>query len=344
MIGRRLLALLSFGACLASFGAAAQTAQPEVELKLFEKADVDRSKGCTVALWQSNRDPENDRFAYLFIEQLTGRNHARQPARIRIGGQTVTFQRVATGGKGSGYGLFEYQLYKGAGPDEFLIIELKLGEIEGEAVDIESGTMSVVLKGRQVFRAAVKGGAGCMTPPAAAQRSPERAPAAPVKGPAMFDRYPVRANLVPPEIVRAAQQRFGCVPELLRANAVGYALSEESAIWQLGCERFAYQASSVYALVHAQMPGKEFRFLEFKPPRGRERPTAAAVLLNPEWNVQTRTVTSIARGRTQGDCGTLERYRVTETGDFALVEYREKKDCDGVVGKPQDWPLVFRAN
>ncbi len=344
MIAKLSLAPLLLGAWLFAGGAAAQTAQPEVDLKLFDKADVDRTKGCTVALWQSNRNPDQDKFAYLFIEHLTGRNNARQPARIRIGNQPVTFQRIATGGKGSGYGLFEYQLYKGAGPDEFLILELKLGPIEGEAVDIESGTMSVVLKGRQVFRAAVKGGAGCMTPAAQPQQAAASAPPAAAKGPALFDRYAVRPNLIPPAIINAAQKRFGCVPELMRTDAVGFALSEESAIWEMTCERFAYQASSVYALVHAQMPAKEFRFLDINPPKGRARSTGAGVLISPEWHLPSRTVTSVSLGRNQGDCGTFERHRVTESGDFALVEYREKKACDGKVGKPQDWPLVFKAN
>ncbi len=351
MIARASLATLLVGAWLGAHGAVAQTAppsaptaQPEVDLKLFDRADVDRSKGCTVALWQSNRDPNQDKFAYLFVEQLTGSNNARQPARIRIGNQPVTFQRVAAGGKGSGYGLFEYQLYKGAGPDEFLILELKLGPTEGEAVAIESGIVSVVLKGKQVFRAAVKGSAGCATPAAQPQKNVATPPAAPAKGPAMFDRYMVRPNLVPAEIINAAQKRFGCVPELMRTDVVGFALSEESAIWEMTCERFAYQASSVYALVHAQMPGKEFRFLDIKAPQGKPRPPGSGVLISPEWHLPSRTVTSVALGRVEGDCGIFERHKVTESGEFALIEYREKKACDGKGTRPQTWPLVFKAN
>jgi hypothetical protein len=363
---RRALRRCAFAALLglAAGGAAAQAppaaAQPEIDLKLFESGEVDRSKGCSVALWQPNRDPSRDKYAYLLIEHLTGPNHARQPARIKVGGQALTMTRVATGGRTNGYGLFEHQLYKIQGTDDLVVIELKLGPLEGEAVAIESGMMSVVMKGRQVFRAPVKGGAGCATPPAP-EPPPRRADApggqttvaatvqTPGKttqatgqtpGPAMFDRYAVRPNLVPREIVAAAQKRFDCDPDMLKTDAVGYALSEESAIWELGCQRFAYQASSVYLLVNAQSPGQQFRFLEFKPPRGKKRSTDAAVLLNPEWDIRSRTVTSISLGRNEGDCGTLERHRVTETGDFLLVEYREKPRCDGKAGKPQTWPLL----
>ncbi len=261
----------------------------------------------------------------------------------------MSFQRIAAGGKTASHGLAEYQFYKGPGPDEFLILELKLGSVEGDAVGIEGGTMTVVMKGRQVFRAAVKGSAGCQGKaapgaaqnPASAQGSHRRDPA-PAAIP--FDRYAVRANIVPIEIIRAAQQSFGCAAELMRSSAVGFVISPEAAVWQMGCERVGYQTSSVFALVQFEMPGRNYRFLEFRSPRGRERTIGSALLLDPEWNLPTRTVTSIVRGRAQGDCGTLERHRVTESGEFVLTEYREKKDCDGIGSQPQDWPLVFRAN
>jgi hypothetical protein len=346
---------LALAACLAvsALASTKAEAQPDIDLKLFDGTEVDRSKGCSVTLWQADRNPHRDRFAYLFVEPLMTRAGSRQPARIRIGSQTVMFQRVATGGRTSGYGLAEFQLYKGPSPDEFLILELKLVPAAGESVEIDGGTLSLVMKGRQVFWAAVKGAAGCMNVPttasvAAPAAAPAPAPAAPRQGPAPgsvpFDRYAIRANIVPVEIIRAAQQNFGCAAELMRTNAVGFVVSEESAIWQLGCERLAHQMTSVFALVQFQNPARSYRFLEFKPPRGRERTTGSAVLFDPDWNLQTRTVTSITRTRALGDCGTFERHRVTEAGQFVLTEFREKKECDGSVGRPQDWPIVFRAN
>ena len=103
-LARTLLAACLAIVLLPSMQAAAQT---EIDLKLFDSADVDRSKGCTVALWQADRSPQRDRFAYIFVEPLANRNAARQPARVRIGTQAVAFQRVATGGKTSGFGLSE---------------------------------------------------------------------------------------------------------------------------------------------------------------------------------------------------------------------------------------------
>ncbi len=163
---RFLPAILSTVIAAACPAFAQPAAGPEADVKLFETSEVDRSKGCSVALWQADRDPDTDKFAYLFIEKLTGQNHVRQPARIKIGGQAVTLQRLATGGKNNGYNLFEYQLYRMADSAGHVVLELKLGPEEGEAVPVESGTMIVAMRGKQTFRASVKGGAGCVTPPA----------------------------------------------------------------------------------------------------------------------------------------------------------------------------------
>ncbi|MGL4241773.1 MAG: hypothetical protein ACRCTI_11730, partial [Beijerinckiaceae bacterium] len=227
-------------------------AQPDVDLKLFDKAEVDRSKGCTVALWQADRDPEKDRFAYLFSEVLTGQNHARQPARIKIAGEVVQLTRVAVGGKTPGYGLYPYQLYKLPGANEFAILDLKLAEEEGEAVEIEGGSLSIIMRGRQVFRASVKGGAGCMTPPAPEParpqaRAPQPAPPAPAEpGPAQFERYTVRPEQVPRVMTQAMAKQFGCEAPIMRRPVIGYQMSEESAIWQIPCGDYGGKFSAVF--------------------------------------------------------------------------------------------------
>lgn len=156
------------------------SAEPSaIDLKLFEKSEVDRSKGCSVVLWQDDRDPEKDKYAYIFAETLSGKNHARQPARIKIGGVVTTMKRVATGGKTTGYGLYEYQVYQLPAEKEFVILQLKLAEEEVESVDVESGVMIIIMKGKPVFRATVKGNAGCNTPPAIAVSDPPVKPSPP---------------------------------------------------------------------------------------------------------------------------------------------------------------------
>jgi len=347
------LAALALGASLSGAAKAqpkpAAQAQPQaqprpddgkLDLKLFDKAEVDRSKGCSVALWQSNRDPSQDRYAFIFSEALTGQNHARQPARIKVGEKILPMTRVATGGKVGGYGLYPYQLYKLGEGDGFAVLDLKLGEIEGEAVEIESGTLTVSMAGKQQARVPVKGGAGCMTAPAAAP-PPAAAPAGDLAG--IFVRYTVKPAQIPRSLPATLKSRFGCEPEQLKTGVTGFQMSEESAIWELPCQSFNIQANAVYALVYLPEPTQNLRFLSFKAPPGKKRTSAPAELMSPQWDVKTRTVTGTALGRSEGDCGVYERHRVGADGEFVLVEYREKVACDGKAAKPEQFPLVYRG-
>ncbi len=352
VLGRGLRAICAaFILCAAQSASHAQPAAiPEVDLKLFEKSEVDRSKGCTVALWQSNRDPDRDKCGYVFIETMTGQNNLRQPARIKIGGQAVTLQRVATGGKNNGYNLFEYQLYKMPGDNEYVVLELKIGALEGEAIEVESGTMTIVSRGKQVFRASVKGNAACMTPaapPPAGNRAQAPAPptntdlTANLEG--VLHRYNVRPTDVPRAFVQAVQKKYNCDAEFMKTASTSFQLSEESAIWQVPCERFAYQTTAVYALVHILEPASTPQFLSFQVPKGHPRTNEPGVLMSPEWDVKARTVKSVSLGNSSGTCGVLERHHVTIEGQFELLEYREKQQCDGPPVNPEQFPLVFRA-
>lgn len=354
-IATALAALMLIAASAGPLGAQtpppAQTAAPtkpddtKLDLKLFDKAEVDRSKGCTVALWQSNRDPDKDRYAFIFSEALTGPNHARQPARIKVGEKILPMTRVAVGGKVGGYGLYPYQLYRIGSDDGFAVLDLTLGEIEGEAVEIESGTLTVSMAGKQQARVTVKGGAGCMTAPVAAPPPAARpAAAAAASGlDGIFSRYTVRPAQIPRTLPATLKSRFGCDPEMLKSGVTGFQMSEESAIWELPCQRFNIQANAVYALVYLPEPSQNLSFLSFKAPPGKKRTSAPAELMSPEWDVKSRTVTGIALGRSEGDCGVYERHRVGADGEFVLVEYREKVACDGKATKPEQFPLVYRG-
>ena len=68
----------------------AQTAKGDrIPLRLFAKGDIDRSKSCSVSLWQHNRNPDRDKFAAVFFEQISGRNYACRDAKIKIGSEAV---------------------------------------------------------------------------------------------------------------------------------------------------------------------------------------------------------------------------------------------------------------
>lgn len=330
---------------------ASAPAAPKIDLKLFDNTEVDRSKGCSFALWQANRNPERDRYAYIFVENI-GRNSVRENARIKVGNEVLTFRRTAVGGAQEfGSKTFPSALYKAEKDASYLILDLKLVAAPGEIVEAESGTMTVVRPGFPPFVAEVKGEIGCNiptpsnTPPAAPPAKRTEAPAPEKMGgkPAMFEKYKVAGNKIPRGMIALAEQKMGCMQEVMKSlGATGYSMSEESALWEIACDTFAYQGHSVFAIVYTPDPAKQFEFVMFDAPKGKIRSTDANQLMSPSWDIKNRIVTGLSKGRAQGDCGTLERHQLGEDGQFTLIEYREKENCDGKVVPPQQWPLVYR--
>jgi hypothetical protein len=302
--------------------------QDKIELKLQGLQDIG-GPGCALTLWQANRDPAKDRYAIAFVERFEA-DKTRRPATMKIGDGVVEFRRVATGGREKDFKTFEHQLYRSVKDDYSVILDIRFDEAPAGSLQVKSGTVELVTPGKLPFRVTVKGALSCAAAPAAAGEDTS-----------MFQRYQVRPNLVPRALLADAQKRFGCNPDVAsRVGITAYQLSEESGLWQIPCDTFAYSASSVFANVHVERPA-EYTFIDFKAPPGRKR-DEPFVLLNGQWNDKARTITSYAPGRGQGDCGTYEIHKVVDAR-FQLVEFREKKECDGKVVPPEQWPLVHRT-
>lgn len=329
----------------------AQNAPPpapaKVDLKLFEKSEVDRSKGCSFVLWQEDRDPEKDRFATVFIETL-GRNHVRENARVKIGSEVITFRRVAVGGaKEFGYKTFPSALYKAEKDDSFLIFDLKLEDSPGEVMDVNGGTMTVIRPKLPPFVVSVKGNAGCNTP--AAAPPPVKRTQAPAPQPQQdtneigsFAPYPVRGNEVPAKLRAEAAKAIGCKDANLRRGGTGYSMSEESAIWELSCADYTGGPGKIMVLVYTPDPAQNYTFQRFNVPKGKERQTNIREIVNPKWDLKARVITSVVTEGNGRDCGIYERHKLNEEGNFELIEYREKTICDGKSMDPKDFPLVYR--
>ena len=253
-------------------------------------------------------------------------------------------QRLAADGKTDGYGLYAHQLYRLVGSAGYAVLDLKLEPEEGEAVEVSSGSMTITMPGKLAFTVNVRGNAGCFSAPAKA--APARAAAPPPDSSGLagiFNRYAVRPAQVPRSVIDRVRKKYNCDASMLKLGVTGFQMSEESAIWEFPCERFAASGSSVYALVYLPDPLQNFSFLGFQSPKGRKSSAAEGTLIDPQWNVRSRTVTSILLGRGQYDRGTLERHSVTAEGGFKLIEYREKKRCDGKVISPDRFPLFYRS-
>ena len=292
----------------------------------------------------AQQEPRQGQVRRRLLRADFGGNYARRDAKIKIGIEVVRLQRLAAGGKTNGYGLYAHQLYRLVGRAGYAVLDLKLEPEEGEAVEVSAGSMTITMPGKQAFTVKVRGNAGCFSAPAKA--APARAAAPPPDSSGLagiFNRYSVRPAQVPRSVIDRVRKKYNCDASMLKLGVTGFQMSEESAIWEFPCERFAASASSVYALVYLPDPSQNFSFLGFQSPKGHKRSAAAGTLIDPQWDVRRRTVTSISLGRGQGDCGTLERHRVTAEGGFKLIEYREKKRCDGKVVAPDRFPLVYRS-
>lgn len=82
-------------------------------------------------------------------------------------------------------------------------------------------------------------------------------------------------------------------------------------------------------------------WLEFETPPGLNEPNHALVN-NLTYDPQTRQVTGTTYSSPNYDCGVFERHEeMAESGEYELVEYLEKAQCDGVIGSPDGWPLFW---
>ncbi len=80
---------------------------------------------------------------------------------------------------------------------------------------------------------------------------------------------------------------------------------------------------------------------EFETPPDFNQPNHALVN-NLFFDPDTGQVTGTTYYSPNYDCGAFERHEVmAESGDYELVEYLEKSNCDGVTGPAEGWPLSW---
>ncbi|WP_029059117.1 DUF1176 domain-containing protein [Stappia stellulata] len=336
---QRLAGTLAAGAVLAiALPALAAEDDATLDVRLFKTSDIAPPSACSLRLWQANRDPDTDRYAHVFLEDF-GFDFARSAARIRIGDAVPRLTRIAVGGAATGYDLYPVQLYRSDDGDTRVILDLTFAPEEGEAIEVETGKLTVIRQGFLPFRMSVAGGAGCMTPPANGPTS--LADEGETDFSNLFETYDVRTADVPDEMIAALNSTYDCDwrASLERIGVTGYQTSEEGAIWEMGCSAGMHNAAYVYAHVNLYAPG-EFTFLTFQNVKGHPR-MSANVLFNPVWDLPTRTVSSFTVDRGLGDCGTYERHRVVDAA-FEMIEYRAKPDCDGTAVDPERYPLIYR--
>jgi len=340
---------------------------PRVDLELFGREDIEGGvPGCYFAIWQHNRDPATDRYAYVFFTRF-GDTLTPKPARMEIGGKVLAVDELVSGGVTKG-GLATQHLYASADRELRVHIEIAEASYTEALTRIGDVSVTVVQKGKVPFILKGEGLHGCPDRGVSQPASPPPvvAPAdqdvalkrlvapEPVAVAASFPRgIPVGAAVdlahsgqVPAGLQRVSRELAGSECDFDTPPAwpgTRYVVNDYYILWQLPCYLAAYQGSSVIGVTE-NPPGAWADLLVF--------PQSSGVYgeqydgLNTEFFPAQGHVTTTEFGRAGGDCGTYSVYRLVdgpgEVLELELLERRAKQDCDGAVTEPENWPLVER--
>lgn len=110
--------------------------------------------------------------------------------------------------------------------------------------------------------------------------------------------------------------------------------------WIIPCQMADVNVPSFLA-THIPFNPSLDEWKEFETPPGFNQPNHALVN-NLFFDPQTREVTGTTYYGPGYDCGTFERHEeMAESGEYELVLYLEKSQCDGISGPPEGWPLSW---
>lgn len=136
---------------------------------------------------------------------------------------------------------------------------------------------------------------------------------------------------------RAAAIAADCTPELAKPRDEARALNAAEMLVFLECRRGAYQ-SEFLAYRVSRDDAKQARPLALPVAAGIDH-VFGTTLSQPEWDLESGTLTVGAKGRGVADCGYWAKWRFTEAG-FVLAEFHEQRVC---AGRPWDWPALYRT-
>ncbi len=155
------------------------------------------------------------------------------------------------------------------------------------------------------------------------------------------------APAIPPEsVIDAALVVAECVfdhAEIEAEIAPLGGLDDGLILVDIPCWMAAYQAGSILIAFDPDAfdpdASERARLLRFPVPSA-DGFTDTPSLTFPDYDPETKRITSLHRGRGLGDCGSAGRWQWS-AGSFVLESYWEKPDCDGELfdpfGEPQAW-------
>lgn len=118
-----------------------------------------------------------------------------------------------------------------------------------------------------------------------------------------------------------------------------YSLDAKHALVLMPCDAGAYNVSAVPLVAIGEAGQRQFRMARFDHvPGSTGDASAPPLLVNARWNTPRGELSSFAKGRGLGDCGTAETYR-WDGERFRLIEARSMPVCRGA----WEWPVIYSA-
>lgn len=332
--------------------------QDKINLRLFGKSVLDGYQGCSFALWQRNKDPEKNKFAYVFYVRF----HDAQPmaALVKIGKTVLELNKVEMGLKDSGLS-DKFQMYRDEKQTTTLLVEIGKEKRVGDDTIVSDAKLTFIQRNKFPFVMNVKGGFRCPAndndsgaanadaEPAKVVQKVKRSPYLPPNLGSNAIRLGRKVELSKlaqfPRHVRRVVRDNGEACNLDNVPGAGskYAISDAMTLWVVPCDLFASNSSVM--LVTALNGTKHAIGLEI-PKRPGKSGEPGYDMLWPVIHPRSGVVTVSAMGW-RGDCGTVEHYQLIvvegESVELKLLEVREKNDCNGVKVRPENLPLVYRA-
>ncbi|MGE4430564.1 MAG: DUF1176 domain-containing protein [Sphingobium sp.] len=115
-------------------------------------------------------------------------------------------------------------------------------------------------------------------------------------------------------------------------------LSDKEELVLIPCGAGAYNFSSVPLIATGQAGRRQFALAKFDLKPGWGEADAPPMLVNASWDAASATLTSHAKGRGLGDCGSSESY-VWDGSVFRLTEMRAMNQCRGA----REWLRLWHA-
>lgn len=153
---------------------------------------------------------------------------------------------------------------------------------------------------------------------------------------------PLLASEQAPELTAeeqlAARQLAQCEQGLESVHPLeSHALDGTHILLILPCDAGAYNVSAVPLLASGEPGARQFRLAPFDHlPGFTGDASAPPLVVNARWNPARGELSSFAKGRGLGDCGSAETYRWDGTR-FRLTEARSMPVCRGA----WEWPVLF---